>query len=156
MTIIAVQTAIGGSGSMATTVLDLSFGDMLNIGSFQYGANDVGLYILNQGDKDADVVYERSFTLAATDFGIRNPKKLRYIYVGYEADGPFTVSVKADESDWKPHTVSIKKGLGRVRIPIGHSVQGRYWSVKISSTTRFRIDKIDGIFIVRSSGIKGY
>lgn len=157
MATIAIQTAVGPMGQKATTLLSYGLRSMCNMGKFQYGANEDGLFLLNQGEDDAGRQYERSFTLATSDYGVFQPKRFRFVYIGIEADTAFIVSVKADDQDWRTYRVVPRKtGLQRIRVPIGRDGQGRYWTVRISSTGRFRVDHIDGMMVVRSSGIGGY
>jgi hypothetical protein len=154
---IAGQTAVGEIGSKATTELSYSFASLLNIGGFQYGAGENGLFRLNTGEADNGINYTRSCTLATSDYGVSNPKRARFIYIGFDASFPFMLSVKIDEQAWRDYTVTPRKvGIQRIRVPIGRNGQGRYFTIKVSSTRRFIIDQMDGMFIVRSSGIKGY
>lgn len=145
---IAVQTA----ASNATTELSDSFASMVDTGEFQYGCNSEGIFLLNSDEAGST----RTFTLATTDFGMKNHKRLRKLYIGLVADSPITVSVMGDKKVWRHKTKALKKtGLQTLRVPIDRDGFGRYWTIKISATTRFRIDSIDGLLVVRSLGIRG-
>lgn len=148
---IAVQTQIDN----AVTNLSLTFNSMLNTGSFQYGCNNAGLYCLNKSDSSELV--ESSVTLATTDLGIKNPKHIRFLYIGIKTDNNFTISVKFDNSLFRDYLVRVPtKGLQRIRIPIGKSQRGRYLTLKVSSKYKFSLDKIEAIIVATSSGIVGY
>lgn len=158
---ILVQTAVGNINGKAVTEASYSFTSMINAGPFQYGLNEDGISMLNVGETFNGVQYERAVTIATTDLGIHNPKHIRHIYLGFEADKAMTLSVQLDNLAIRTFTVLPgKKGLQRIRIPIGKGEEleglGRYVRVRISSKTRFRLDKVDGIFIIVSSGIGGY
>ena len=154
---IAVQTAIGTIGSKATTELSYAFKSMINAGEFQYGLNQDGIYLLNQGEQDDGETFERSVTFATTDFGVKNPKRVRFIHIGFVADYEFTLAVKIDDQVWRKYTVTPRKtGLQRLRVPIGRNGQGAYITTKITSRSMFRIDMMAGILIVRPTGITGY
>jgi len=153
---LAVQTAIGSAGSKAATALSHSFTSLLSTGTFQYGGNEEGIFLLNTGEQDNGVDFERSFTLASSDYGLDNLKRLRFVYIGVDADESFTVSVMGDDKVWRDYTVDLNKtGLQEIRRSIGRDGFGRYWKIKISSTKRFRIDNMSGLFIVRSLGMRG-
>lgn len=158
MSAIAVQTVVGEIGGKATTTLDgYDFNSFATINGFEFGADHNGLHLLNTGDQDNEEDYTRTLTFATTDFGDNNPKRIRFIYVGVEATSPFTLSVKADEQSWRNYTVTpLKTGLQRVRVPVGRDGQGRYWAIKVTATTAFRIDSVDAMIYERSTGIKGY
>jgi len=154
---IATQGLVGPVGAKATTELSYNFNSMANTGKFQFGANGNGLYRLNTGELDDAAIYERTFVINTSDYGVKNPKQFRFIYIGFSGDQPFTVSVDVDEQGWRDYTVIPKKtGLQRIRVPIGSNQQGRYWRIKITSNYRYRIDQVDGEFYIRSSGIGGY
>ncbi len=146
---LAVQTAHNN----AVTELSSEFLSMTSSEGFQYGCNENGVYLLNQANHN----FESSFTLATTDIGDHHPKRLRYLYVGIDTDNTFTVSVKVDRGEWRDYsTEPLTTGLQRIKVPIGKSQQGRYFTIKISSNYIFRIDSIKGLFSPRSTGIRGY
>jgi len=153
---IATQGLIGRAGQKATTELSYNYNSLVNAGKFQFGANSNGIYRLNTGEDDDGTAYERTFTVNTSDYGKKEPKQFRFLYIGFKGDNPFTVSVNTDEQGWRDYTATPgKTGLQRVRVPIGSNAQGRYWKVKITSNYRFRIDAIGGMFYVRSTGIGG-
>ena len=147
---IATQTAVGDTGRKATTEISDSYKSIVN-SKFLYGLGSNGIELLNSG------TVVSSFTLATTDFGVDNPKKLRYLYFGFEASLPFTVTVTFDDKSAKTYTVTpLTTGLQRKRIPIGSSIQGRYCTITVTATSDLRIDNIKTLYQTRSSGIGGY
>lgn len=154
---IAIQCAVGDIGSKGTTELTPAFTSMVNAGTYQYGANDDGLYRLNTGTTDNAVAFASTFTCATTDFGENNPKRVRFVYVGIDTDNIFTVSVKVDDQAWRNYaTTPPTTGLQRIRVPVGRDGEGRYWTVKFSSDYFFRIDEIKLLLYGQSTGKTGY
>ena len=155
---IGVQCAVGATGKKALTKLsNCDFNSMAVINGVPLGANSSGLFKLNDGELESSAAFTRTFILATTDFGIDNQKRVRFVYIGIDTEYEFTLSVKADDQTWRDYTVTPPKtGLQRIRISIGRSGQGRYWTFKISSTNAFVIDKIEAILNARSGGIVGY
>ena len=154
---IATQTTVGEIGSKAVTELSYSFASMINVRGFQYGGNSEGLHRLNVEDPAAATTFTRTFTLATTDFGIKVPKRARFLSIGFDADDAFTVSVKLDDKTWRDYpVVPLTTGLQRIRVTIGSSGQGRYFTIKVSSTSKFRIDNIIALFTARTSRVMRY
>lgn len=155
MVTIATQTAIGELGRKAVTELSYSFDNMVNVGH-QYGCNSEGIFLLNNGEQDDDSDFTRTFTVSSSDYGTKNLKRFRFIYIGIDTDNSFTVSVMSDNKVWRNYDAVLNKtGLQQLRVPVGRDGYGRYWKVKITSTSRFRIDSIVGLLIIRPLGIKG-
>jgi hypothetical protein len=147
MKTIATQGAMGGIGSKATTELSYSFDGLIDAGEFQYGLNENGIFLLNTGTDDEGVPYTAQFTLNTSDYGIQQEKRVWYLYIAYEGDENFTVSLRCDDDlhGWidYPATV-VKSGLQRVRVQTGRGRKGLMWSVKIMSQEPFKISRISG------------
>lgn len=154
---LAVQTAVGEIGSKATTEISYSFNSMINIAGSQWGCNKNGLYELNSGEDDNGVPYERSFTLAKSDFGSKHQKNGRMLYLGIDTDHDLSVGISFDGQAEKVYPVAVlTTGLQRVRVPIGTRARGRYCTIRFFSNHWFRIDSVKGLFFEHSSGIGGY
>jgi hypothetical protein len=155
---IAVQTAVGDIGGKATTELSYSFNSLLNCGEFQYGLNSSGIHLLNQGNLDNTTQFESSVTLQTSDYGRRNFKRFRFIYLEVEVyeKTVFTVSVRPNKGDWIDKTVTVKNaGLRLLRFSIKKKGgQGNYHAVKIASKKQFRIHSVFGEMRVRPLGVK--
>ncbi len=157
MEAIAVQSAIGNSGEKPVTKFtDFTFNSLGMINNFPVGVNSTGLFLLNIGDKDNNISFKSTFVLATTDFNLNEFKRLRYIYIGVNTNDSFIISIAVDDSDWIDYLCEItKEGLQKIRIPISRKTQGRYWKIKVTSDYWFRIDYIEILPIVRSTGIGG-
>lgn len=153
---VAVQCAVGDIGSKATTELSLSFDAMVNCGEFQYGLNSSGIHRLNSGNLFNTTAFEKSFTLATSDFGKRNEKRIRYIYAEIEIyeDVTFTVSVRPNKGAWISKSVAVVgAGLKKIRFTIQREgCSGTYHTIKFASTGQFRIHSLSALFIVRAMG----
>jgi len=156
MCALAVQAAVGGIGEKATTILDnYQFNSLIEINGVSLGANSEGLYVLNSGDKDDSIGFTSTVRFAATDFGIHNFKRIRFLYIGVDTSNPFKVKISVDNQE--PEIYSIKNqrsGLQRVHVPINRSLRGRYWTVEIISSNWFRIDDIKLLPVILSSGMR--
>jgi len=154
---IAVQGAVGGSGSKATTQLSYIFNSLAEINGIPFGANSSGLFKLNSGTTDNTSKFVSTFTLATTDFGDGHPKHLRYIYVGVDTDNDFNISIKTDNQINRLLQVSrIKNGLQRIRVQNKYSDVGKYWTISLFSDHFFRVDEIKVIFYRTSYGNLNY
>ena len=152
---LAVQCMIGEIGEKALTELSPSYESLINTGSFQYGLNENGIFLLNTGNTYSDVAFSKSFTLPKTDLGIDANKRLRFLYVKVETydDSVFTVKAKPDNGAWTTETKSIVGAvITTIKIPFGSkSCIGDYITINIASTAQFRIHKITGLVIPKSS-----
>ena len=121
-------------------------------------ASPEGLFLL-EGETDDGAKIESKIVLNDTDMGLDNPKRARFAYFGYEADGDLEVSFSADEK-W-PQTKTIgsqKTGQQRRRVSVPHNIFGRYWSVSVANVAGcdFSLDSIEILPILRSQGHNEY
>ena len=138
-----------------TQFKNFSFNSMVNFGTRELGASDAGLFTLG-GSDDNGAQIAAHFELLATDFGIPQPKRLRFLYFGFESDGDLEIGVKADlEAERAYNLPANKTGQQRTRIPVGRDGQGRYWSLIIRNKNgcNFAMDSIYVMPVVRSHGI---
>lgn len=153
---IAVQCAVGGIGEKATTELSTSFVGLVNCGTFQYGVNSSGIYRLNYGNVDGVTEFEKSFTLATSDYGAANKKRFRFVYVEVEiyGDTTFTLSVRPEKGSWITNTVSVVgAGLKKVRFTVQRTGgAGTYHTVKLASTSQFRVHSMSALIIPLAMG----
>jgi len=148
---IAVQTAIGEIGSKATTELSKAYNAMINCGVAQFGLNGSGIFLLNSGNLDGIAPFESSFTLATSDYGIKNNKRFRRIYLEVEVlgDSTFTLTVTPNKGMAITKMVSvIGAGLKTISFTIKREGgQGNYHTIKIASYDQFKIHSVNGFAI---------
>jgi hypothetical protein len=132
-----------------------AFNSYCRFGNNYLAASSSGLYLLG-GALDVAANIDAYFAPVMTDFGDGHPKRIRYLYFGYESADDLTVTVYADEQTGRAYTMTeTKTGQQRRRLPIGKDGSGRYWTVKIANTAGcdFSIDTIDAAIISRSHGV---
>lgn len=156
---IATQTSIGSPGEQPTTELSWAFDSMINVGNNQIGFNSEGIHKLNSGTLDNVTPFISEFTLATSSLGINNPKRCRYLYLMLDVleIEPVSVSIKLDKGAWRTYaSVPHKDRLQRVRVPVGRNGTGAFVTIKVSSENAFRVSEIEGLFIARPLGLRGY
>jgi hypothetical protein len=153
---IAVQGAVGDISSKAVTKLTTyDFNSMGVINGVAIGVNENGIFKLN--DSENINVGNYSFTLATSDFGFNNIKRIRYIYIELTATISPEITFIIDGIPGKrSYLCQLKKsGLQRIRIPISRDEQGTLWAIIFSSNRQFRVNKIEALFNIRSRGVRG-
>ncbi len=131
------------------------FNSMVRFGGKYLGASNSGLFEIG-GSSDNQKPIAAYFEPVRTDFGISNPKRLRFMYFGFESDGDLEVEITVDEQVVRTYTITARKtGQQRVRLVIGRDGQGRYWSFRVKNTSGcdFSIDSVQVLPIVRTQGI---
>jgi len=128
---------------------------MTKFGEEYIGANEDGIFILDKADKDGDEDIDARFRSALTDFSALNFKRIRRVYLGYEADGDLEARIGADEKEDQVIEVPTRdeslKEHGRV-FPVGRDVKGRYFDIEIRNLNGadFSVDEITLVPIVLS------
>lgn len=139
------------SNMAVTQFCQYSFNSFCKIGNKYYGASEDGIFELT-GNDDNGVDIEAFFELVVSDFGISNVKRIRKVYVGYEAKDDLLVTIKDNEDNSRSYTLSYldydRQNGGQVNI--GRDGLGRYWQVRIDNTNGvyFAIDSIELLLII--------
>lgn len=84
-----------------------------------------------------------------------NPKRARFVYLGYEADGNLAVTVNFDDGTTTSRTYdSTKTGQQRRRKSFSRNRKGRYCKVKVANVDGcdFSIDSIELLLIILTQG----
>jgi len=116
-------------------------------------ASAAGLFEL-AGTTDNGGAITSYFEPVTSDFGISNEKKLRCVYVSYEASAALTLTVSTDlgysESISIPASAAGQKAR---KVPISRTVRGRYFTFQIKSVgVDFSIDEIKVLPIIIGHG----
>lgn len=146
-----------GRGQVAVSQsTNFCFNSMTKFGDHYLAANGEGLFELG-GETDNGAGISSVFALATTNFGILNPKRLRSVLLGYEADDELMLSLHADDGEAKDYFVkSTQDGQQRIKVPINRDQSGSFWKIIIKNQNGadFSIDTVHVIPIVRSHGIR--
>jgi hypothetical protein len=128
-----------------TQYTNYAFNSMVKFGDKYLGADANGIHELD-GDTDNGLDIDAFFEPILTDFGFSNPKRVRFIYMGYEADGNLLLTLAADQgAETDISVASGKTRQQRKTIPGLRSIQGRYFMFRISNVNGcdFGVDSID-------------
>ncbi len=138
-----------------TQYINYDFNSMVKFGDKYLGACDDGIFELD-GDTDNGDYIGAYFEPITTDFGISNPKKVRFIFLGYEAEGDLIATLSADEGNEQSYTVNSQKtGQQRRKVPTNRNMQGRYIMSRISNVLGcdFALDAMDVTVVVMPHGL---
>lgn len=116
-----------------------------------------GLCQICCGDDDDGTDIDAYFSPIKTDLGIKNPKKLRYVYFGLKCDEDMLLEVFADDGTVRSYTIPADStGQQRVRVTIDLDEKGRYWDFKIKNVDghAFDMDNIQVLPIILTEGFK--
>lgn len=134
-----------------TQYCDYPFNSFCKIGEKYYGASDSGIFELT-GDDDNGTNIDAFFELILSDFGISNMKRIRSIYVGGEANGGLTITLKDDENNSRLYTLNLTSGNKQSsgKVAVGRDGIGRYYQVRIDNIGGgyFAIDSIEVLAII--------
>ena len=134
-----------------TQYCDYNFNSFCEIDGKYYGATDDGIFEL-AGDTDAGEDIDAWFELPMSDFGINNVKRLRRIYLGYEATGDLTIKVKDNEDNERLYplgNIALDKQVGG-EVTIERDQLGRYWGLRIDNVrgAYFAVDSIEVVPVI--------
>lgn len=141
-----VALNINLSNMAVTQYCNYSYNSFCKIGDKYFGASDSGIFKLT-GDSNNGTDIDAFFELVVSDFGVSNVKRIRSVYVGYEAKGDLLITLKDNEDNKRSYTLShITSAYDRQtgsKVSVGRDGIGRYWQV--------RIDNINGVFFAVDS-----
>ena len=127
------------SGFRPSQYASYNFNSMCKFGDKYLGANENGIFELDNGDLDGLADVDAFFELATSDFGSANQKRIRSAYIGYEANGDLLLTVKDDEDNERTFNLEanhLDNMQHSAKVPIGRNGKGRYYT--------FRFDNIAG------------
>jgi hypothetical protein len=156
---IVFDTNVAASNA-TTQYLDFNFNSMVKFGHQFLCAGESGLYRLEGTSKISHVEngsfseFTAYFEPVTMDFGISNAKRLRAVYIGYEADGDLSLKVSTELSAVQSYTLSATTdGQHARRVIISRSLKGRYWTFQFyGNGVKFSIDHVSVLPVVRGHG----
>jgi len=117
-------------------------------------ASEDGLFLQNGNLDDTDNI-NSYFEIITTDFGVPNIKRLRFLYLSYEASEDLKLTVSTEQEVSDTYTIPARLfGQQGYRLPVSRKLYGRYWTLKISNLTGsdFSFDEIKALLTVLSHG----
>lgn len=134
------------SNLSVTQYCNFSFNSFCKIGNSFFGSNEDGIFELTGNTDNGDNI-EAFAELILSDFGISAIKRIRTAYVGGEADGRLTLTLKDDEDNSRTYDIDLTSGSKQSsgKVSVGRDGLGRYWQVRIDNTSGvyFAIDSIE-------------
>lgn len=139
------------SNFAVTQFCQYPFNSFCEIAGKHFGASDDGIFELT-GNDDAGADIDAFAELILSDFGISNIKKIRSVFVGGEADGKLTLTLKDDEDNSRAYDLRLTSGSKQSsgKVDVGRDGLGRYWQVRIDNKNGvyFAIDSIELLAII--------
>ncbi len=145
------------SAQNATTqYLGFDYNSMVKVGDKFLCASDVGLFE-SGGYADVGSGRESYFEPVTMDFGISADKRLRAIYIGYEADGALSLTISTEIGLSETYTIpAMVPGQHARKVNVNRSLHGRYWTFQIyGQGVSFSVDEIKALPIIRGHGFNG-
>lgn len=115
-------------------------------------ASPDGLYELTGPDDDG-VDIGGYFKTPMMHFGLSNEKRLRFVYVKYEANAEVSLTIETERELSKTYTLPSSSDLQCVhRVTVSRALHGSYWQFKFSGAS-FTIDEVSVLPIIRGHKI---
>jgi len=137
--------------------IGLDFNSYANFNGMQLATSlTKGLCQVCCGDDDDGTVINAYFSPIKTDLGIKNPKRLRYVYFGFKSDEAMILEVFADGGTVRSYSIPANSdGQQRVRVTIDIDKKGRYWNFKIKNVNGYDFD-MDNIQVLPTILTEGF
>lgn len=137
-----------------------NFNSFAKIGDTHIGFNEDGIYELDNAQDDDGTAIDAFAELVRSDWGVSNQKRVRTIYIGYEANGVLQLILSTDEATAETYTLTPtlsanKQGSGELHGR--RSQKGRHWDIKIANTLGcdFSLDSIHILPTILNSKPRG-
>lgn len=136
--------------------LNFDFNSMCGYNGRYIGANENGLFAL-EGDSDNGADIDAFLETRTDDMGLDNPKRLRFLYLAYEADGDLAVTVTAEGNGSQTKVFdSTVTGQQRRRKSVTRALKSKDWKIKVANTDGcdFSLNSIKVLPVILSHGYK--
>ena len=138
-----IEPLRGAAWTAATDTFAMSrytgyrFNSAAVIGGRLIAAGDAGLYLL-AGNNDAGAPVVATLTTGLTDTGDPQQKRVREVFVGYEADGTVAMKVSGTGTGTEAgftYTLPAKTAVDTTanRVKIGRGMRSRFWRFELSN-----------------------
>jgi hypothetical protein len=146
------------AGKATTQYTNFDFDSMVRFGDHILCASRAGLF-RHTGETDNGSLITAYFEPLTMDFGISSTKRVRFVYLSFEASGNLTLTVTTNMGLSASYLIPVAAaGQHAARVAISRSLYGRYWTFSISNAGNgldFSIDEIKVLPIIRSHGHHG-
>ena len=141
------------ANAATTQYVDYAYNSLVKIGGKFFLAGDTGLFEVT-GSSAFEETVTAYFEIPTMDFNISNAKRLRAVYIGYEADGNLVLTISTELGLSDVYSIpATSAGQHARRIMISRKLKGRYWTFQIKGVgIRFSVDEISVLPIVRGHG----
>lgn len=156
---IVFDTNINFNGA-TTQYLNFDYNSIVKFNNSFFCANELGLYKLDGGsnifpeNNTSNEIIESYFEPMTFDFDLSEQKRLRAVYIGYEANGDLTLKISTELSAEQSYNIpTTTNGQCAKKIVIRRSLKGRYWTFQFfGKKIYFAIDSIKILPIIRGHG----
>lgn len=156
---IVLNTNLQGDPKGTTQYTNFNFNSMARFGEHVLCASESGLFLFDGPGSDGPTPVPAYFQTLKTDFGMKNQKRMRYVYLSFYATSDIILTVYDDGG--RSHSVTIiisAAGEYARRVSIPKTLKGRYWTFRVANSTQggdFSINEIQILPIARSHGHEG-
>lgn len=141
--------------SATTQYREFNYNSMVQYAGKYLVASSSGLYeVSDDYDDDNGTNIIAFFEPITSDFGVTTEKRLRSLYIGYEAAADLTLDITTELGYHGVYTIPAStEGRKTRKVALSRAVRGRYFTFRIESNgVPFAIDRIDVLPIVRGHG----
>lgn len=130
-----------------STYSEYPFNSLAYFNDKYLGATDTGIYVLN-GDSDNGAEIDSVIKTGPMDFGRKQTKWIRDVWMTYRTDGHMALVFSTDEdstTEVQRDTVTTSEQLQEEKIKVPRGLKGRYWTIELknSSGADFDIDNLE-------------
>jgi hypothetical protein len=124
-----------------------NFNSMCKFNGEYLGANENGIFSLDDGDLDGTTQIDAFFELLTSDWGIEHQKRIRSLYVGYETNGQLMVTVKDDDDNQREYVLEpnhLDNKQHSAKLFGDRNGKGRYWMIRFDNVngSDFSVDNV--------------
>jgi hypothetical protein len=144
-----------------TQFTNFDFDSAVKFGDKYFLAGDDGLLQFT-GDTDNDTDIIGYFEPITTDFGLSQDKRIRFVYLSFEASSDLILTVATNKGHTGTYTIPVTStGQHAARVAISRALYGRYFTFQVKNSpddesvgfsNDFSIDSMSVLPIIRSHG----
>jgi hypothetical protein len=149
--------AMNTKSTALTNYVGLEFNSATRFNGVDLVANESGIFAIT-GDLDGAAIIDAYATLASSNFGTMQLKRVQSVYLGYRADGEMRLKATIDEHHEYEYQVQPRNydDIHGNRVKLGKGAKGTYWQLEIGNVdgSDFDLDTIqlEAIPLARKTG----